>query len=419
MSRSAKGRRQRSRRMDERGRHMDLLGDLPHIEAAQVRRCARALLRQPLLHADGPEAELLPLLYRHRAVLRRLFAAYLGYPLRVERRFARLFKQRDDGGGRGVSGFTPRSYAYLALTLAALVEVGRQVLLSQLVADVRGAAAEAGIAVSDDPVELRAMAAALRHLVALGVLEETEGSVAAVTSGGPEEALITVDAELLGLMGRPVRTSDVDSTDRAGHRPPAIGRVVGVLARRRLAEDPVVLYADLPIEEADYLRYHHRQESYWLDRYFGLQVEARAEGMVATDSDEYLTDLSFPGGSTVARMALLALEPLLAMSKPREVDGCHAVSVSQIRPVCADLVKRHPSGWAKSELANLDALASKVTGLVLQAGIARRISDDVVVLVPAAHRWLPKVEEKRNAAEQAASDNVDELTLFGEGEVPW
>ncbi|MEV4845105.1 TIGR02678 family protein [Micromonospora matsumotoense] len=405
--------------MDERGRQVDLLGDLPHIEAAQVRRCARALLRQPLLHADGPEADLLPLVYRHRAALRRLFAAYLGYPLRVERRFARLFKQRDDCGGRGVSGFTPRSYVYLALTLAALVEVGRQILLSQLVANVRGSAAEANITVSDDPIELRALAAALRHLVTLGVLEETEGTVTAVASGGPAEALITVDTELLGLLRRPVRASDVDSTDRAGHRPAAVDRAIGVLARRRLAEDPVVLYADLPIEEADYLRTHQRQESYWLDRYFGLQLEARAEGMVATDPDEYLTDFSFPGGSTVARMALLALEPLLAMSKPREVDRCHAVSVSQVRPVCAELVKRHPSGWAKSELANLDALASKVTSLLLQAGIARRVSEDVVVLVPAAHRWLPQVEERNNAAEPVSSDNVDELTLFGEGEARW
>jgi uncharacterized protein (TIGR02678 family) len=210
-----------------------------------------------------------------------------------------------------------------------------------------------------------------------------------------------------------------DSAAAAGHRPPIVGRAVGVLARRRLAEDPVVLYADLPTEEADYLRSHHRQESYWLDRYFGLQLEARAEGMVATDPDDYLTDLSFPAGSTVARMTLLALEPLLAASSPRDVDSCHAVSISQIRPVCVDLARRHPTGWAKSELANLDVLVSKVTGLLLQAGIARRASDEVLVIVPAAHRWEVKVEEKSNAAEPAAPDDADEPTLFGDEGVPW
>ena len=88
---------------------------------------------------DGPDGQLLPLMYRHRHVLQALFSSYLGYPLLVERRFARLYKRLDGQAGRGISGFTPRAYVYLALTLAALVEAGRQVLLSQLVADVRGA----------------------------------------------------------------------------------------------------------------------------------------------------------------------------------------------------------------------------------------------------------------------------------------
>jgi uncharacterized protein (TIGR02678 family) len=250
-------------------------------------------------------------------------------------------------------------------------------------------------------------------------LEETDGTVVAVAHGGSDEALITVDMELLGLVAPHVTSAESDFTAVVGHRPAAIGRAIGVLARRRLAEDPVVLYSDLPAEEADYLRSHPRQESYWLDRYFGLQVEARAEGMVATDPDDYLTDLSFPAGSTVARMALLVLEPLLATSSPGEVDTCHAVNISQIRSICADLARRHPSGWAKSELANLDVLASKVTALLLQAGIARRASNEVLVIVPAAHRWEPKVEEKSSAAETAAEDDADEPTLFGDGEVLW
>lgn len=180
-----------------------------------------------------------------------------------------------------------------------------------------------------------------------------------------------------------------------------------------------MLYADLPADEAAYLRSHYRQESYWLDRYFGLQVEARAEGLVAIDPDDYLTDLPFPASSTVARMALLALEPLLAMSSPHEVDGCHAVSTRQVRPVCAELARRYPSGWAKSDLANLDVLASKVAGLLLQVGIARRVSDEVFTLVPAAHRWQPDVAERSSAPEPVATDDANELTLFGDEEVTW
>ena len=98
-----------------------LLDDLPDIDAANVVRCARTLLRRPLLRGDGPDGELLTLVYRHRFALQDLFAGLLGYRLVVERRFARLYKSGpgvDDT--RGVPGMSPRGYAYLALTLGVL-----------------------------------------------------------------------------------------------------------------------------------------------------------------------------------------------------------------------------------------------------------------------------------------------------------
>jgi uncharacterized protein (TIGR02678 family) len=179
-------------------------------------------------------------------------------------------------------------------------------------------------------------------------------------------------------------------------------------------EDPVVLYADLPAAEAEFLRRYQRREGYWLDRYFGLQVEARAEGMAVIDPEEYLTDLPFPAGSTVARMALLTLEPLLARSAPCEADGCYPVSLGQIRHACADLAGRYPSAWAKGDLANLDALASKVADMLFQTGLARHTSGDAAVLVPAACRWEPRIEERKAVAESVPGNADDELTLFGD-----
>lgn len=292
-------------------------------------------------------------------------------------------------------------------------KAGQQILLSQLVADIRGAAAEAGIAAGEDLVELRALTAALRHLVGLGVLEETEGTVADLGHGGSGEALITVDTELLGLMMTRTSAGEFEEAGPHAQEPAGVGLSPGVGARRRLVEDPVVLYADPPAAEADFLRRYQRREGYWLDRYFGLQVEARAEGMAVVDPEEYLTDLSFPGGSTVARMALLTLEPLLAESSPREADGCSPVSLGQIRLVCVDLARRYPSAWAKGDLANLDALASKVADMLFQTGIARRVSDDAAVLVPAASRWQPRIEEGKAVTEQAQGSADVELTLFG------
>src|SRR4051794_16980830 len=88
---------------------------------AERRRAARALLRRPLLHADGPGAEELRLARRHRAELERTFADGLGYRLVVEPGAARLFKT---GLGRDATRpllrrndkpFTPRGYALLCL----------------------------------------------------------------------------------------------------------------------------------------------------------------------------------------------------------------------------------------------------------------------------------------------------------------
>jgi Protein of unknown function (DUF2398) len=393
--------------MSSQAQQPDVFGDLSHVDAAQARLCARVLLRRPLVRPGGPDGQLLPVIYRHRHVLQALFSGYLGYPLLAERRFARLYKRLDGQAGRGISGFTPRTYVYLALTLAALVEAGRQVLLSQLVAEVRGAAAEAGITVSEDLVELRALSSALKYLVDLGVLEETEGTVASVAHGRSGEALITISLELLGLLMPRSGFPEPDSPPRGA---PAVRLDDGIVSRRRLVEDPVVLYGDLPAWEAEYLRVHQRQEGFWLDRYFGLQMEARSEGIAVVDPDGYLTDLPFPAGSTVARMALLALAPLMEAAAPA-AEGRYLATAGQVADVCAGLRERYPAAWGKDEVSNMERLTTRVTDMLAQAGLACRASNDQVLLSPAASRWQPEAEEKKAAAEPAAGLG-GELSLF-------
>jgi uncharacterized protein (TIGR02678 family) len=373
------------------------LDELSSTDITEIRRCARALLRHPLLHLDSSGGELLPLIYRHRDVLRRLFAMQLGYSLTVERRHARLYKVVDAHWGRGNPDFTPRTYAYLALTLACLVDSGRQILLSKLVAEVRAAAAEAGVEVTEQVLDLRALAAALRHLVGLGVLQETEGQVSVVARTDRTEALITIDTELLALTLPLHRLAAVEANS-AG--PTDAGHAVGIAARRRLVEDPVLLYADLPPEEAQYLRSHLSQESLWAERLFGLQLEARAEGVLTVDPDEQFTDHSFPSESTPARMALLALPQVLASSRLREQDGCCEVSEDEIRHACADLAVRYPDAWAKGELAKPDRLLATVTGFLLDCGLARKTADGQYAFVPAAHRWHPQATNRASAGRE-------------------
>jgi uncharacterized protein (TIGR02678 family) len=393
--------------------HLDNLSD---IDAANVVRCARTLLRRPLLRSDGPDGELLSLVYRHRAVLQDLFAGLLGYRLVVERRFARLYKSgpgNDDT--RGVLSMSPRGYAYLALTLAVLTGIGRQTLLSRLVADIRSAAVEAGIDAPDDVTERRALTAALRHLVSLGVLQETEGSVAQDMI--PQEALITIDTDLLGqLVTGPVgEAQDPAHLVELAARPGPRG--VEHAVRRKLVETPLVLYADLPDDQAEWLRRNQRKETALLEQAFGLYTECRVEGVLAADPEDFLTDLSFPGVSTVARIALLAL-PDLVEGDEEDPPARHVVTTGRIGEVCAALVEDYPAAWSKQFTDDLDRLVAEVTELLRRMGLAVQ-TDEGWSISAAAHRWLPSPDgdPEREQPEPVVVPEVPSWSLFDEENV--
>lgn len=389
----------------------EVLDRLAEIDQADAVRCARVLLRRPLVRTGGPESELLPLIYRHRAVLSELFAGVLGYRLVVERRFARLYKSGPGHDAtRGENTLTPRGYAYLALTLASLTGVGQQTLLSRLVTDIRSAATQAGIEVSDDLGELRAIASALRHLVSLGVLTEIEGTVT-----GDDEALLTIDTTLLGqLVAGPlgVATTPTELITLAARPGP---RGTEHALRRKLVENPVTHYADLTDDEAAWLRKRARQESRLLERCFGLVAEVRLEGIAVTDPEDYLTDISFPGQSTVARVALLALPDLLSAGEPR--DGWVAVPVERVTAVCDELVDSYPAAWSKLMVASIPKLVDDVLHLLLSLGLAKPGDDGTWLLSPAAHRWAPEPDGAPKQDEEPVPEPEPGWSLFDhEGE---
>jgi uncharacterized protein (TIGR02678 family) len=407
----------------------DVLDGLSEIDAANVVRCARVLLRRPLLRVGGADGDLLPLVYRHRAALADLFTQTLGYRLVVQRQFARLYKAIPGTGlPRAEAGLTPVGYAYLALAIAALTGAGRQVLLSRLVADVRAAAGEAGVEAADDVANRRALGAALRHLLGLGVITETEGSVTGLLGETLSEALITIDTDLLGqlLVGPLTEAESVDDLLALAARPGPRG--VEHAVRRRLVEDPVTLYGDLPPEQADWLRRRARRESALLERCFGLVTEARAEGIAVTDPEDYLTDLVFPGASTVARIALLALPELLADPQPsldadvarepeRRADGRVPVTAGQVRLACQRLVSDYPAAWSKQATEDVAALADEVLALLTAAGLATRDADGGWLVSPAAHRWVPEPDERparENPVPEAAPEPEPGWSLFDE-----
>lgn len=194
-------------------------GPAPDLLAeADVRDAARGLLLMPLLTSDRNPDEL-ALVRRHRDELARLFADGLGYRLVVEPGLARLFKT---GLGRDAlrplrrrndAPFTPRRYALLALTLAALTQARRQLMVDELVAAVRSAAVDAGIDVDLDAItDRRALHSALVALIDLGVLSERDGDLEHWVERRTESLLDVHRDRLAVLLSTPIAGREVRTT---------------------------------------------------------------------------------------------------------------------------------------------------------------------------------------------------------------
>jgi uncharacterized protein (TIGR02678 family) len=279
----------------------------------------------PIITASRHSEEL-ALVRRHATALKQSFQTVLGYPLMVEAGFARLIKQplSPDAPARGAirsnnnGRLSPRAYTFLALSGAALLSqsISEQVLLSALVEQIRSDAAAAGIDVGDSQPDRRALVAALGHLIDLGVLTETDGTV---TAWGErrEEALLTVNQALMPhFLARPLvgltepneLWARIDSDDERQPR-----RTL----RRRLVENPLTRREDLTPEENGALSRERREIGRTLDEVFGLTLEVRVEGALTYDLSEKLTDVVFPGQGKFAQAALLLLDALIDLHRPR------------------------------------------------------------------------------------------------------
>lgn len=295
--------------------------------AAERRAAARLLLAHPLVTSTGPHSDTFPLVRRHADWLAQRFQQVFGYRLLVEATYARLFKAGlGPGSGHRLrrpstgTPFTPRTYSYLALALSVLVTAPEQLLLSQLVADLRAAAVDAGMEIADTgrQAERRTLAAALRQLVDWGVLIETEGQVSAIAEERAGEALLTVNREIArAVVAGPLAQSrdGADLVRRAAD--PGFGGP-RTYVRRRLVETPVVHLDDLTDAEREWLRTRQRREAQAFSELLGLEAEIRAEGIALVDPEGDLTDLHLPGTGTVAQAALLLVERLVARLRPED-----------------------------------------------------------------------------------------------------
>jgi Protein of unknown function (DUF2398) len=91
--------------------------------------------------------------------------------------------------------------------------------------------------------------------------------------------------------------------------------------------------------------------------------------------------------------------------------GRYLVTDGQVRDACASLCERYPAAWAKDDVSILERLASRVTDMLAQVGLARPADGNRVLLSPAASRWAPHAEQKKPSGELSA-ESGGELFLF-------
>ena len=384
---------------------------------ADVRSAARALLRNPLLHADRNPDEF-ALVRRHQVELVRLFADGLGYRLVVEPGIARLFKTglgADSSRGlrrRNDTLFTPRRYAFLALTLAALAQSRRQVMVDELVAGVRSAAVDARLAVDLDNIhDRRALHSALVALVDLGVLSERDGDLEHWAERRTQSLLDVHRDRLALLVVAPLagckRPEDVMAVTSA----PSAAGGARVAIRRRLAEHPVLSVEDLTEEQQGWWRRNREREREWFYRWLGLELELRAEGAIALDPEGALTDLTFPAAGSAKHFALLLeaelVEVVRAGDDPMDGVTWARLATSTARQAADRVFSTWRTGLRKDHRENPDSVYEEAMAILSDAGLVRR--DEWGVLVhAAAARYAPRPEL------MAAVGPAGERSLFEE-----
>ena len=373
----------------------------PYVEAER-RRAARALVRTPLLHADA-HPEDLALVRRHQRELVPMFADGLGYRLIVEPSLARLVKtglQPDSTRGlrrRNGTPFTPRRYALLALTLAALTRARRQVMVDELVSGVRSAAADAGVEVDLDGItDRRALHSALTALVDLGVLSERDGDLEHWAERHTQSLLDVHRDRLAVLVAAPLSMCETPEDALTVPEVPSSAGGARITVRRRLVEQPVLSVEDLTEEQQGWWRRNREREREWFSRWLGLGLEIRAEGALALDPDGELTDVAFPGTGSARHFALLLLAELTETVRQQDTPtGTRRtwtpVAVSTARSTADRVFRTWRRGLRKAHQADPDVLWAEALDILATTGLVRDAGPTLEVHAAAA-RYAPRAE---------------------------
>lgn len=383
---------------------------------AEFTRAARALLRRPVLRANGPDAEHVVLVRRHASELRAWFDRNTGWRLVVDREVARLVKLVTDTADpthpardpRSRAPFTRRRYVLLCLALAVLERADAQVTLGRLAEQIVLAAADpdlaaTGLAFTLERREERAdLVAVVRLLLDLGVVARVAGDEEAfVRDDG--DALYDVERRVLATMlATPRGPSTVGAT---GHEERLAGLTEELPATtdelrnqqirrrltRRLLDEPVLYLADLDEVELAYLSGQRHAITSRITELTGLVPEVRAEGIAMVDPLDDLTDVRMPETGTDGHATLL-LAGYLSAAGPTSITDLHAYLREQGALHASFWRRNATAGGAEVELAATAVTRLEALRLVDREG-------DMVCPLPALARYAvgaPTIQEARS-----------------------
>ncbi|MGW2583877.1 TIGR02678 family protein [Streptomyces virginiae] len=388
--------------------------------AADLRKAARALLKQPLLLAHGRYADEFRLVRRHASELREWFDRNTGWSLQTDAEAARLRKvpgvlsdptHPAREASRAAAPFTRRRYVLLCLALAALERGEAQIALGRLADQVVLDAADphlarAGIQFTLDRRDERLdLAAVVRLLLGLGVLRRVAGDEDAYVSGAGDVLYDVERRVLAGLLAARRGPSTVHAhalEDRLAELVAETAldsdelrfRAMRRSLTRRLLDDPVLCYDELTDSELGYLTRQRGFLTARITELTGLVPEVRAEGIAMVDPDDDLTDVRMPEQGTHGHITLLLAEHLAAADGP--------VAAEQLAVRVRELAAEHGGFWAKSarepgmeaelveqavaRLAALGLVSRTAHGVAPRPALARYAVGETVVLEPGTAR---------------------------------
>lgn len=361
---------------------------------------ARHLLQHPLTVAEA-EPDLFRLIRRHEDELDRWFTQRLGYRLRVTADTARLAKLGwvSDRPLRTTSSraFSHQEYVTLVLTLAATIAGPAVVSLRDLVDKVRAASADASIELADDGTQRRAQVTVLRWMVGQGLAEELHDQVDAYKEDAEADAVLRTKPERIALLPLPVLNGIAET--------PTPDRFLAAADRReslrtwmrvRLVEEPVLYRSDLGDSEWEELRRRRGDDARYLEEMFGLELEARAEGVASIDPEGRLSGIRFPAVGTVGHAALLFIATCCDRGLTDWLDQASAVEL------LVELSGPHRKRWRSDLLERPELLCTEVTELLesLRLAETRIYPEPAVRLLPGAARFRVVIEREAGRGEQ-------------------